>query len=92
MRAMTMVFVSGIALAAMSAQAAPLPPRPPGPVIYVANQEWARLPNAPGGNGSAEAAPPIKLVAEGCGPGSHRHHWIDRWGHWHWGHCVPNHW
>jgi hypothetical protein len=73
MRDMTMVFVSGVALAAMSARAAPLAPRPPS-------------------QASIDAAPPIELVAEGCGWGWHRHHWIDRWGHWHWGHCVPNHW
>jgi cyanophycinase-like exopeptidase len=73
MRALTIVFVGGVALAATSAQAAPLAPRP---------QSQAPI----------DVAPPIKLVAEGCGWGWHRHHWIDRWGHWHWGHCVPNHW
>ena len=36
------------------------------------------------------AAPPIELVAEGCGPGWHRRHWRDYWGRWHWGRCVPN--
>jgi hypothetical protein len=36
------------------------------------------------------AAPPIVLVAQGCGPGWHRHGWRDYWGHWHWGRCVPN--
>jgi hypothetical protein len=36
------------------------------------------------------AAPPVELVREGCGPGWHRHHWRDRWGYWHWGHCVRN--
>ena len=35
-------------------------------------------------------APPIELVAEGCGWGWHRHHWQDRWGNWHWGRCVPD--
>ena len=35
-------------------------------------------------------APPIEHVAEGCGPGWHRHHWRDYWGRWHWGRCVPN--
>jgi hypothetical protein len=90
MRALTAVFVSAVTLAAVSAQAVSLAPRPPGPVIYLANQEWAPLPNGPASNGSVEAAPPIKLVAEGRGWGWHRHHWIDRWGHWHLGHCVPN--
>jgi hypothetical protein len=90
MRALTAVFASGVALAAISAQAAPLAPRAPGPVIYVANQDWAPLPNGPGSNGSVEAALPIELVAEGCGWGWHRRHWLDHWGHWHWGHCVPN--
>jgi hypothetical protein len=71
MRAMTMVFVSGVALAAISAQAAPLATKPPSP-------------------SSVEGAPSIELVAEGCGPGWHRHHWLNRWGHWHWGRCVPN--
>jgi hypothetical protein len=36
------------------------------------------------------AMPPIELVAQGCGWGWHRAHWRDRWGYWHWGHCVPN--
>jgi Spy/CpxP family protein refolding chaperone len=36
------------------------------------------------------AAPPIELVAQGCGPGWHRHGWRDYWGRWHWGRCVPN--
>jgi hypothetical protein len=36
------------------------------------------------------SAPPIELAREDCGPGWHRHHWRDRWGYWHWGHCVPN--
>jgi hypothetical protein len=71
MRALAIVFVSGVALAAMSAQAAPVAPNPPS-------------------RASSDAVPPIEMVAEGCGPGWHRHHWIDRWGHWHWGHCVPN--
>jgi hypothetical protein len=35
-------------------------------------------------------APPIELVRQGCGWGGHRVHWRDRWGYWHWGHCVPN--
>jgi len=33
---------------------------------------------------------PIEQVAQGCGWGWHRHHWRDRWGYWHSGHCVPN--
>jgi hypothetical protein len=36
------------------------------------------------------AAPPLELIAQGCGWGWHRGHWRDRWGYWHWGHCVPN--
>jgi hypothetical protein len=92
MRAVIVAFLAGVALVPMAVQAAPLAPRPPGPVIYAASQEWAPLPNGPESKGSLEAAPPIELVAEGCGWGWHRHHWIDRWGHWHWGHCVPNHW
>jgi hypothetical protein len=29
------------------------------------------------------AAPPVELVAGGCGWGGHRrHHWRDRWGYW----------
>jgi hypothetical protein len=35
-------------------------------------------------------APSIELVRQGCGWGGHRVHWRDRWGYWHWGHCVPN--
>ena len=92
MRAVIVAFITGVALAPMAVQAAVLPPRPPGPVIYVANQEWAPLLNGPASNGWVHAAPPIELVAEGCGWGWHRRHWLDRWGHWHWGHCVPNHW
>jgi hypothetical protein len=88
MRAVTIASMSGVALAAVSAQAASLASRSPGPVIYVANQEWAPLPNDPASNAPVDAAPPIELVAEGWG--WHRHHWLDRWGHWHWGHCVPN--
>jgi hypothetical protein len=90
MRAVIVAVLAGVASAPMAVQAAPLAPRPSGLVIYVANQEWAPLPNGPGSKGSVEAAPPIELVAEGCGWGWHRHHWIDRWGHWHWGRCVPN--
>src|SRR5215467_10634270 len=47
MRAVIMLFIGGVALAALSAQAAPLAPRPLGPAIYLANQEWAPLPNGP---------------------------------------------
>jgi hypothetical protein len=36
------------------------------------------------------AIPPIEQVAQGCGPGWHRHHWRDHSGYWRWGHCVPN--
>jgi hypothetical protein len=25
---------------------------------------------------------PVKLVAQDCGHGWHRHHWRDHWGHW----------
>jgi hypothetical protein len=35
-------------------------------------------------------SPPLELVRDGCGHGWHRHHWLDRWGYWHWGRCVPN--
>jgi hypothetical protein len=35
-------------------------------------------------------APPVELVAQGCGWGWHRVRWWDHWGHWHWGRCVPN--
>ena len=38
----------------------------------------------------AGTTPPIELVRQGCGWGWHRAHWRDRWGYWHWGHCVPN--
>jgi hypothetical protein len=66
MRAVTAVFVSAVALAAMSIQAAPLAPRQPGPVIYLANQVWAPLPG-PQSQASVDTAPPIDLVAQGCG-------------------------
>jgi hypothetical protein len=90
MRALTMVFVSGLVVATMSAQAAPLARGLSGNVIYLVSQEWAPLPNEPASRASADTALPIELVSEGCGPGWHRHQWLDRWGHWHWGHCVPN--
>jgi hypothetical protein len=35
-------------------------------------------------------APSIELVRQGCGWGWHRGEWRDRWGYWHWGHCLPN--
>ena len=34
------------------------------------------------------AAPPVELVAGGCGWGWHRRHWQDRQGNWHWGGCL----
>jgi hypothetical protein len=63
---------------AMSAQAAPLAPRLPYRAIYLANQEWAPLPNDPASQPSVDTAPPIELVAEGCGWGWYRPHWSDR--------------
>jgi hypothetical protein len=36
------------------------------------------------------AAPPVELVRDGCGRGSHRTRWRDQWGYWHWGDCVPD--
>jgi len=38
----------------------------------------------------AGAAPPIELVAQGCGHGWHRTRWRDQWGYWHWGDRVPD--
>jgi len=35
-------------------------------------------------------APPVELVAGGCGWGWHRTHWRDQWVYWHPEHCVPN--
>lgn len=81
MRAVTVAFVGGVALAAISAQATPIAPRPPGLVIYVAHQEWTLLPNDSASQASVDTAPPIELVDEGCGWGWHRHHWRDRWGY-----------
>jgi hypothetical protein len=91
MRAVIAAFASGVAMAGMSAHAAPLAPNPLGPVTYIPNQEWAPLPNDPPSLASV-GAPPVELVAGGCGWGWHRHHWRGRWGYWHWGHCVPNGW
>ena len=34
------------------------------------------------------SAPPVELVAWGCGWGWHLVRWQDHWGHWHW-HCAP---
>jgi hypothetical protein len=67
MRAVTVVFAGGVALAAMSAQAAPLAPRLPGPAIYLANEEWAPLPSDPRDPGPRGAALAVELVAESNG-------------------------
>jgi hypothetical protein len=50
----------------------------------------APLPPARSAMADLNATPPVELVREGCGPGWHRHHWRDRSGYWHWGHCAPN--
>jgi hypothetical protein len=63
-----------------------------GVALAAVSAQAAQLAPSPPSQASVDAAPPIEPVAEGCGPGSHRHDWIDRWGHWHWGQCVPNHW
>jgi hypothetical protein len=56
----------------------------------VALARAAPLPPTRSAMAHLNATPPIELAREGCGPGWHRHHWRDRWGYWHWGHCVPN--
>ena len=81
-------FVLGLALTA-SAQAAPLSPKLLNPVIYLPNQEWVPLSEAPSSQAPVHVASPIELVAGGCGWGWHRHQWRDRWGNRHWGRCVP---
>jgi hypothetical protein len=88
-RVLILAFVLGLALTA-SAQAAPLVPVPPGPVTYLPNQEWVPLSNEQSSQAPFDVAPPVELVAGGCGWGWHRHPWRDRWGNWHWGRCVPN--
>ena len=50
----------------------------------------APLPPAKFTTAQLAPAPPIELVRQGCGWGWHRSHWRNRWGSWHWGHCVPN--
>ena len=49
-------------------------------------------PSSPATMTSAElhSAPAMELIRQGCGWGWHRAHWRDRWGYWHWGHCVSN--
>jgi hypothetical protein len=69
MRALILVSVLSLALAA-SAQATPPAPHPASVEL--------------------RAVPPVELVAGGCGWSWHRRHWQDRWGNWHWGHCVPD--
>lgn len=95
MRAAVLAFVLGLALA-VSARAAPLAPNSLSPVLYLPNQQWVPLSNGPSSLAPVEAPPPIELVAQDCGWGWHRVHWQDRWGYWHWGHCVPyghvHHW
>ena len=76
MRAVTELFVTEEALAAMYAQAAPFAPRPPALPIYLASEKWT--PNDPPRQTSVDGAP-IELAAEGCGSGWYRHHWRDRW-------------
>jgi hypothetical protein len=90
MRAVIVALVTGVDLAPIAVQAAPLAPGPSGQAIHVASQEWAPLLNGPTSQASVDTAPPTKLVAEGCAWGWHRNHWRGPWGHWHWGHCVPN--
>jgi hypothetical protein len=41
--------------------------------------EAALLPPAKAVAAELGTAPPIELVAQGCGPGWHRHHWRDYW-------------
>ena len=56
MRAVTELFVTEEALAAMYAQAAPFTPRPPAPPIYLANEKWTwRTKNGPFAQRPAEA-------------------------------------
>jgi len=81
-------FVLGLALTA-SAQAAPLSPKLLNPVIYLPNQEWVPLSEAPSSQAPVHVASPIELVAGGCGWGWHRHQGRDRGGNWHGGRCVP---
>ena len=87
MRVIVATFAGLLALAAASAQAAPPVPKPQD----ISNQEWAPLSNDQP-SPPPSAAPPVELVAQGCGWGWHRHHWRDRWSYWHWGRCVPNGW
>jgi hypothetical protein len=38
------------------------------------------------------SAPPVELVAGGCGWGWHRNYWKDRWGNLRRGRCVKDWW
>jgi hypothetical protein len=90
MRALTAVFVSAVALGGGVSTGASARAKAPWPGHLPGEPRMGAFAQRAGEQWLGEAAPPIKLVAEGCGWGWHRHHWIARWGHWHLGHCVPN--
>jgi hypothetical protein len=54
--------------------------------------EAAPLLPANAGSDTLGTAPPIRLVADGCGYGYWRTRWQDQWGYWHWGRCVSKTW
>ena len=58
-------------------------------IAFVATSVEAAPITAKPGTADIGATLPIEPVAQGCGWDWHRAHWRDRWGYWHWGHCVP---
>jgi hypothetical protein len=62
-----------------------------GLAVLVTVSAQAALPPPPKAAPALQGtAPPIELVAQGCGPGWHRLGWRDYLGHRHWGRCVHN--
>jgi len=60
--------------------------------LYTVSIEAASLLPAKTNPETLRAAPPIELVADGCGYGYRRTRWQDQWGYWHSGRCVPKTW
>jgi hypothetical protein len=59
-------------------------------VVAAVSAQAVPLPPAKAIPAERSAAPQIELARQGCGWGWHRTRWVDLWGYWHWGRCVPN--